>query len=417
MPAIPFIIKHIQLGSDYKLSYDELNRYGYYCFFWWEQIPLGHLYIKKNEKINNDILAEKILFTIKPVIDYYITKAELDDKYASLLGNNELSALLEIAKEIFKKYIPTSLPRYVDVSLVICTRNRSQYLANCLNSLLQQDCLPKEIIVVDNAPSDDITKNLVKNYPQVTYCREPQAGLDIARTTGARLAANSIIAYTDDDVMVHPHWVFQVWKSFENSEIAAMTGLVIASSLKTESQQIFENFWTFNRGYMDKIYDTAFFRNTLSEGPPVWDIGAGANMAFRKDVLEKLNFFDTRLDVGAAGCNGDSEMWYRILSNGYSIQYNPRAVCYHEHREEMAALQKQLFFYMRGFTAAALIQQDQIKEAGYRKLLFKKLPKYYVRLFLRGFLRKDSRHKTLWSELKGIYSGLRFYRKHKNQPS
>ncbi len=111
---------------------------------------------------------------------------------------------------------------------------------------------PYEIIVVDNAPDNDSTANVANQYPFVKYVREPRAGLDIARNTGAIEAKGEIVAYTDDDVELHPRWVFEIGQSFSNPLVQAMTGLVIAAELETESQQVFEKYWSFNRGYIEK---------------------------------------------------------------------------------------------------------------------------------------------------------------------
>lgn len=405
----PHLVCHVDLKEKFSFSIPQVEGIGYYLVFWVDNIPLGHLYLRKNDQIGNTELVHQIVQSINPSIFYYSKKRVdvLDVNFHDLVLRN-VNNLFPEQPEDYKA---------LDISVVVCTRNRSTQLKRCLDSLLQQRVLPSEIIIVDNAPTDDATEVLAKKYDCVVYVKEPRLGLDIARNTGARVAKSSIVAYTDDDVIFHPLWVFNVWQSFQNPKIKAMTGLIIAASLETQSQQIFEQFWSFNRGYVDKIYNADFFNDTLEEGPPVWEIGAGANMAFRKEVFDSVGYFDERLDVGAAGCNGDSEMWYRILAAGYEIHYNPRAVCYHEHRREMRGLQKQLFFYMRGFTAAALIQQQANRNARYKLLLFKKFPAYYLRLFVRGFLKKDLRHKTLWSEIRGIISGVRFYLQNKNLPS
>ncbi|MEO8112245.1 MAG: glycosyltransferase family 2 protein, partial [Ginsengibacter sp.] len=214
-----------------------------------------------------------------------------------------------------------------------------------------------------------------------------------------------------DDVMVHPLWVYNVWNTFNDVNIAAMTGLVIASELNTRSQYLFEKYWSFNRGYIDKIYDSDFFESTLKAGPPVWEIGAGANMAFRKSVFKETGYFNEYLDVGTAGCNGDSEMWYRILAKGKSITYNPRAITYHEHRKDLKELKKQIFNYMRGYTVAALLQQKMSPAAGYKKEIFRRLPRYYLSLIAKGFPYKKDEFYTTFVEMKGILSGLRYYYK------
>ena len=275
--------------------------------------------------------------------------------------------------------------------------------------------MPLEIIVVDNAPVDDETFKVASDFRLVTYVKEPRPGLDIARNAGARAAKGSIVAYTDDDVELHPWWVYQVNETFVKTTASAMTGLVIASELKTRSQLIFERYWSFNRGYTDKLYDPHFLIEHMKEGPPVWEIGAGANMAFRRSAFDKAGYFDERLDVGAAGCNGDSEMWFRILLRGGSINYNPRAVVFHEHRREIKSLRKQLFSYMRGFTTAALIQQNQNDNTGYRKHLYYKLPVHYLKLIMRGFPRYHSRYTTVFDELRGVWSGIRYYQRNKNK--
>jgi GT2 family glycosyltransferase len=267
--------------------------------------------------------------------------------------------------------------------------------------------------VIDNAPQNDATREVVSEFKEVIYVREPRPGLDIARNTGAKTAKHPILAYTDDDVSVHPHWAYHIWQTFKDPKVAAMTGLVIAAELATEAQYIFEKHWSFNRGYTDKLYDTEFFRKTLRKGPPVWNIGAGANMAFRKEVFEETGYFDELLDVGAAGCNGDSEMWYRILKHGHTIHYNPRAVAFHEHRKEIAGLKKQLFYYMRGYTAAALLQQQQLRQAGYAKQIFWVLPRHYLRLLRSGFPHYSYRYRTIAAEMLGILSGLAYYIKNK----
>ncbi len=249
----------------------------------------------------------------------------------------------------------------------------------------------------------------------VRYCIEPRPGLDIARNTGINSATSSIVAYVDDDVFVHLNWAHEVVSSFDDPSTMAMTGLVIAAQLETEAQQIFEKFWSFNRGYSEKTYDNSFFQITLGKGPPVWEIGAGANMAFRKKIFSEIGLFDERLDVGAAGCNGDSEMWFRILAKGFSIRYNPRAVVFHQHRETKKGLKKQLYNYMRGFATAALIQQHQIHGAGYKKILLKTLPRFYFALLIRGFPRFSSRSQTVFSEIGGLVSGVRYYLKNKKK--
>lgn len=137
-------------------------------------------------------------------------------------------------------------------------------------------------------------------------------------------------------------------------------------------------------------------------------------MAFRKDVFWLAGWFDERLDVGAAGCSGDSEMWYRILAEGWNCLYLPHLVVYHHHRKTMKELRRQLYYYMRGHVCAGLVQYERYGYAGERKRLYKGLPLYYLNKWIRGLLKRDPvvgrRQNTIWSEVRGCVDGWRYYR-------
>ena len=415
MPAYsPYILNNVFLNEKItNIAELSLNESGYYLVFWWYSIPLGDLYISREEKIDNQEFKNRVINAVSLSIDYYARQGGVASSYKEGYLSDNFPLFCKIMDEIFTSFITEKLPEEVEISVVICTRNRSKYLQLCLESLQKQTCRPKEIIVVDNAPTDNNTRLLVESFPNVTYLLEARPGLDIARNAGAKKASYPIVAYTDDDVFLQPLWTYRVWQAFISKDTDAITGLVIASSLDTESQQIFEKHWSFNKGYVDRVFDQDFLK---SKSPKVWDIGAGANMAFRKEVLQKINYFDERLDVGAAGCSGDSEIWYRILLAGFKIKYVPRAVVYHEHRREISALHKQIFNYMRGHAASVLIQHCQNKKAGYRRYLFYEIPKYYLLLFRIGFPSYSFRYRTLISEVKGLVSGVRFFYKNRKNP-
>jgi glycosyltransferase involved in cell wall biosynthesis len=412
LQVMPHTIIHMHLDDRELWCNNVLTDAGtYYIVFWWRQVPLGDLYVK-------DFKPSELLKTIQGKLEdqlnFYKANPCLVKSAVDAFQSGNLITFTSAMDQILGPYLPADLPKTVNISIVVCTRNRSVQLRKCLQSLLKQICAPAQIIVVDNAPLDEETKKVTESFEQVIYHKEPRLGLDIARNTGAKIANHAIVAYTDDDVLVDPLWSYRVWQSFLNTEVGALTGLVIAASLETESQLIFEEHWGFNKGYRDIYFGHEFLRQGA---PGVWVIGAGANMAFRKTLLESVGYFDERLDVGAAGCSGDSEIWYRILAAGFTIQYNPRAVVYHEHRREMTALHKQLFNYMRGFAAAALIQHGHNPKAGYKRHLFISMPRYYLLLLRVGFPTYRFRYRTLWSEIKGLTSGVRFYYRHKNSPS
>jgi GT2 family glycosyltransferase len=404
---------NIDLWHGYAV-YERLLSLGgnYYFVFWWKNIPLGDLYYSPGNAENEIQTKQLVHKAISPSVRWYIKKYALhSDKFESA-NFQQWVDLTKDLENIFKAVEVGSHPRIVDLSVVICTRNRSVQLKECLFTLSKQISVPQEIIVVDNAPSDNSSRLIAEQFPGVKYVLEEQPGLDIARNTGARIAKSSIVAYTDDDVLLTENWCYEVWRTFQDEKVDAMTGLIIASSLQTESQVIFEQHWSFNRGYVAILFDKAFLK---AEAPRVWDIGAGANMAFRRLALEKVNYFDERLDAGAAGCSGDSEIWFRLLFGDLRIYYNPRAVVFHKHRSSMASLKNQIFYYMRGHAASLMIQHAYNKQSGYLKYLSQDLPKYYFWLFRQGFPFYRGRHSTLVNEIKGIISGVKYYYRNKTR--
>jgi glycosyltransferase involved in cell wall biosynthesis len=407
----PYSIKNIDLAQEIPFSFDQ-NKH-YYFVFWYKSIPLGQFYHSAATLLTENFFWNVCLKSIKPSLLHYAAK--LNEPITILQTDHADAPLIQhVCRAVIEPFVPKALSGQCPITVVICTRDRADHLKNCLTAIQQLAFVPEEIIVVDNASRDDSTRSVAAQFKNVRYIREDKPGLDIARNTGARHASRSIIAYTDDDTLPHRYWLYHVSKTFDDASIDAMTGLVLAASLQTEAQLIFEKYWPFNRGYVDKIFDDTFFSATVSSGSPVWEIGAGANMAFRRSMLEAIGYFDERLDVGAAGCSGDSELWYRALANGHTIAYNPRAVVHHLHRDSLQELKKQLYYYMRGFAAALLIQHQRFGHRGNIKHLFYTVPLYYAKLIYKGFPKYRFQHQTLFSEIKGILSGIFFYLRHRN---
>ncbi|MEA5448603.1 glycosyltransferase [Leptolyngbya sp. CCNP1308] len=233
------------------------------------------------------------------------------------------------------------------VTVAVCTRDRPDDIKLCLEAIAQLDYPNLDILVVDNAPTTERTKDLIDHhYSQVRYVHEPRPGLDWARNRAILEAKGEIIAYTDDDVVVDRGWVKAIALTFsEHPDIMAVTGLVVPYELETEAQVLFENYGGFGRGFEQKRYHT----NLGEPMPWQWlgagQFGTGANMAFRRSIFEKIGYFDPALDVGTPtnGC-GDLEMFIRVIRSEYVLIYEPQAMIRHRHRREYAQLKRQISF-------------------------------------------------------------------------
>lgn len=309
---------------------------------------------------------------------------------------------------------PPRLPASkLSVSLVICTRDRPEALQRCLTSLAEQVATPNEVIVVDNASVTPETRAVAEAFGAV-YVREDRPGLDIARNTGAKTARYDLVAYTDDDTELHPLWLEQLCAGFIDDRVMAVTGLVLPARLDTEAQWLFERYFTFTRGFSPFRFDTAWFQRKNPPWCPAWEVGAGANMAFRRAIFDQIGYFDERLDVGASGCSGDSEFWNRILAAGHDCLFQPTALLYHHHRQDLPGLYRQVEGYMSGHTSSLLVQYERSRDRRNLTRAFYHLPLYLIgkRLGRIGH-RRVVEDQILDQEIKGAIAGVRYYFKAK----
>ena len=242
------------------------------------------------------------------------------------------------------------------LTAAICTKDRPDNVARLLGTLVPlqvaEDEPQFEILVVDNAPSDDRTQVVVSTFPSVGYVREPKAGLDFARNCALHTATTEWLAFLDDDVTVDGQW-FKGWQEAwtENPDAGAMTGLVLPYELETPAQVLFEQRGGFGRGFKKIRHG----QKRPGEGLyPCGSgtFGAGCNMAFPRRVLLELGGFDEALDTGKPlPGGGDLDIFYRVVRAGYPIIYEPQYAVYHQHRRELTQLQHQYWTWGLGFMA------------------------------------------------------------------
>ena len=400
----PWRIFHVDLLKPMPSLPLEEDTQGVYVYFWCQGLLLGRKILASTELPLSSVglCDEAIRSALPAVAHYWNANAEPAGPDLSVL-----SALDRPLERLREKLAPDDAGEAI--SVIICTRERPAHLRECLRSMERLSDRPEEILVVDNGSRTSETREVVREFPGLRYVFEPRPGLDRARNTGLRHSSGEIIAFTDDDVVVHPDWIKRLRQGFAETAVWAVTGPALPAALTTEAQVAFEAFCSFDRGYQPILFTPEFARQTRSRGTPAWIIGAGANMAFRREAF-LLGTFDERLDVGAAGCGGDSELWYNLLSRGKSCRYEPSAVVFHNHRSEWKALESQIFHYMRGHVVALLVQFDKHRHWGNLRRLFFSLPWFWARLFLSGCFRGFSlRHKLLWQEFTGSVSGLWYY--------
>lgn len=268
----------------------------------------------------------------------------------------------------------TSLPT-PSVSVVIPTRGRPHLLLRCVDAILAGVTLPLEIIVVDNAPSDDtLAKAVTARYndrPEVRYLVEPIAGTSRARNAGAGAARGELIAFIDDDAVADSWWVTNLAREAADTKAACITGLVLPLSLDSQAELMFEEAAGFGRGFTRRVYATTKRpAPTLLFPYTAGQCGSSNNMAVRRSVLDALGGFDVRLGGGTRPRGGeDLDLLTRILLADHEIIYQPAAMVRHEHRADATAVRRQLFSYGTG--ATAVLSKWAVRDPGLRRQLAK----------------------------------------------
>lgn len=217
------------------------------------------------------------------------------------------------------------------ISLVVCTYNRADILSRCLLAATRQS-LPAseyEVVVVDNA-STDHTRALVERVSgasaaTVRYLHHAVKGLSHARNAGACAARGPVITYIDDDAIAHPSLLDEIVRTFDEHPDAGSVGGRIDLSLPDSLPRWYSDFFD---GYYSK-FDLGLPQTT--KVTEVWQYPFGANISFRKAVLEEIGYFNTAMGRVGRDSSGGEELdaCCRLARRGHGIYYNPAAVVKH----------------------------------------------------------------------------------------
>jgi GT2 family glycosyltransferase len=210
--------------------------------------------------------------------------------------------------------------RRMDLSIVICTRNRGSRLSFTLDRWLEMQANASwELVVVNNGSTDE-TAAVLERYgaahSSVTCVSESKPGLGRARNTGWRAASAPIIAFSDDDCYPVGSFVDSVVEAFYDQAVGYIGGRIF-------------------------LHDPSDLPLTIQlldrqvELPPHSHVAPGfiqgANFAFRRDVLNKISGFDPRLGAGTPYPCEDVDVVGRASAAGVRGVYFPHVSVSHHH--------------------------------------------------------------------------------------
>jgi glycosyltransferase involved in cell wall biosynthesis len=270
----------------------------------------------------------------------------------------QLEASLAEASHECPEQVPPRPPGHVAV--ILCTIGRPETLRRTLTSLANMRFDDWEIIVVDNRPGVGTTRELVESIQapvSIRYVPESRVGGSYARNCGAEAATGATyVAYTDDDVIVDERWLSWIIAPFIEPGVEEVTGMVLPIELKTMAQKRFELYAGFGKGIARESYVLNEKRDHIRFKflYPYWGgmFGSGNSMAFNRDSLLGIGGFDTALGPGSpTGGAEDLTAFTDVILAGGKLIYEPRSVCWHEHRRDDEGLRAQVRNYGIGLTA------------------------------------------------------------------
>jgi len=316
--------------------------------------PIGCVFLHcPSGKIDAEAFSRMIWDELHQEINSYLQKNNLP-----MTDRLSPAGLPDLVKP---QYIQDQVKLLMDapfVSVVVTTHDRPDSLEETLNSISAVHYPNFEIVVVDNAPSNEDTEKLVRRLSaemdNLNYVRENRVGLCWARNLGLEVARGEITVFTDDDVLVDVNWLTALVQGFYNGDdVACVTGLILPRELETPAQVWCEEHGGFGKGFTPQIFDLEAHRPDDPLFPYRLSMfGSGANMSFKTAVLRNAGGCDPALGAGTPTRSAaEFPSFYYVIMNNYQIVYNPEAVVYHSHHEQYEKFRRQFYGYGVGFTA------------------------------------------------------------------
>lgn len=213
------------------------------------------------------------------------------------------------------------------LTILVPTFNRCQSLARLLRSLgasVELELKAIEVLVIDNGCTDQTAAmlqawQLAEQGLRVRGLTESRKGKAAALNTGLRESRGEIVLVLDDDVTAAPDCLARHLEAHRATGFDAVQGKILPGIDADGRSADMSRLGEYNIPYIDYGNEIHPLRGLT-----------GTNMSFKREVYEKVGFFDMRLGPGAAGFSEDTEYSIRIRKAGFKIGYTPHAVVYHE---------------------------------------------------------------------------------------
>lgn len=211
-------------------------------------------------------------------------------------------------------------PAAPDVSVVICTYTEARWndLNLAIESVRAQTIAPRETIVgVDHNPR--LFERVRAEIPDVVVVENHGSpGLSGTRNSGIALASGAVVAFLDDDAVAAPEWLEHLSAAYADPDVQGVGGTIEAEWPDQRPAWFPEEFnWVVGCTYPGLPSRPARVRNLI-----------GANMSFRRDVVEAIGGFRAGVgQVDGSPLRGDdTEFCIRVN------RHQGQPACLHEPR-------------------------------------------------------------------------------------
>ena len=244
------------------------------------------------------------------------------------------------------------------ISVIIATRDRAALLASTLDALSRQESpgCPFEILVVDNASSDDtpavVAAAARRAAGPLVYLHEVRPGKSHALNTALDHARGDLLVLTDDDVLVSTGWLAAYARAFEETGADFAVGRILPLWEAPPPRWLSPALY----GVL-AIPDGGTCRLTIAPGVNGHVMPLGANMAIRRHVAARVGGWNPDLGKlqGTLRTGEDHEFALQMIAAGFTGVYEPAAAVRHRvppDRLRLAYFRR--WFYDNGGVAAQL---------------------------------------------------------------
>lgn len=244
----------------------------------------------------------------------------------------------------------------MDVSIIIVNWNTAQITCDCLESVYRQtQGISFEVIVVDNASSDDSVAMIKRKYPQVIlYENDTNCGFAAANNQGMAIAKGRFVLLLNSDTVVLDNAIEKTIRFADRRPDAAVIGCRVLNPDKTLQPTCFMFPSVLNMvlssSYLYKIFPKSRFfgRERISwwdrNDQRQVDVVTGCFMLVRKEAIDAVGVMDERFFMYCE----ETDWCYRFKEAGWVNLFTPDAEIIHLGGQSSKRMATDMALQLRG---------------------------------------------------------------------